>query len=158
MSRFEEYKDRERVFPAAIETLKLVHRCGIKTAFVTSKSAPELALFLNRFPAADAVDTMVCASDVVHPKPHPESALLACERLGVSPEHAFLVGDSIYDLRCAKAAGCTPIAVAYGSTPLPTLASEDPAALFETPEDLLAWTEQGLLQATCPERKFQTRS
>lgn len=152
MERFEFYKDLERVFPVAIETLRAVHRCGIKTALVTSKSAPELALFLQRFPANDALDATVCASDVVHPKPHPESALLACSRLGVSPEHAILIGDSIYDLRCAKAAGCTPIAVAYGSTPLATLASEDPEAILETPEALLAWAEQGLLQPTCPER------
>ncbi len=154
IGRFEAYKEQEQVFPAAVQALRLIHRCGMKTALVTSKSGTELTLFLQRFEAADAVDATVCASDVVHPKPHPESAMLACERLGVSPEQAFLIGDSIYDLRCAKAAGCTPIAVAYGSTPLPTLASEDPAALFETPEELLAWTEQGLLQASCPERSF----
>jgi HAD superfamily hydrolase (TIGR01549 family) len=158
MERFEETKHLEVVFPAAIATLRLVHGAGLKTALVTSKSGPELELFLERFEAADAVHVTVCASDVVHPKPDRESALLACERLGVAPEEAVMIGDSIYDLRCARDAGCIPIGVAYGSTPLPTLEREAPAALFETPEALLAWAEQGLLQPTWPERSFSKQT
>ena len=158
IGRFEHHKALETTFPAAIETLRAVHRSGRKTALVTSKSGPELQLFLERFEAKDAVDITVCASDVVHPKPDPESAFLACERLGVAPEETLFIGDSIYDLRCARGAGCTPIGVAYGSTPLPILADESPAELFETPEALLAWAEQGLLQPTCPERSFSRQT
>ena len=153
ISRFELHKDREFNFAPAVEVLQLCKRAGMKTALVTSKSGPELKLFLTRFIGADSVDVTVCASDVLDPKPAPESAFLACEKLGVDPSRAAFIGDSIYDLRCAKDAGAIPIAVAYGSTPAETLRKEDPAALFESPEALLQWAEQSLLTTPCPERK-----
>lgn len=152
IERFEAHKDRESTFEGAVETLRMCKRAGQKTALVTSKSAVELKLFLTRFSGADAVDATVCASDVMNPKPAPESALLACEKLGVEPSRAAFIGDSIYDLRCARDAGACPIAVSYGSTKAETLLNEKPAALFETPEALLHWAEQSLLTTPCPER------
>lgn len=42
---------------------------------------------------------------VARSKPAPDGVLLACEKLGVSPERALMVGDSRYDEGAAKAAG-----------------------------------------------------
>lgn len=153
IDRFEANKHLERPIEGAIATLRLCRRLGIRTALVTSKNERELAGFLPRFAAADAVDTTVSASDVAHPKPDPESARLACARLGVAPEEALMIGDSIYDLRCARDAGVTPIAVAFGAAPRSALEAERPAALFETPEALLQWAESTALVTPCPERK-----
>ena len=153
IERFEANKHLERIFEPAIDVLRLAKRCGLKTALVTSKSAPELKLFLKRFPAADAVDTVVCASDVNRPKPDPDSALLACERLGVEPSQAIMIGDSLFDMRCAKSAGVAVVAVGYGAASEDELLAESPDAYFATPEELHAWAEHGFLETTCPERK-----
>ena len=47
----------------------------------------------------------VCIDDVTHPKPHPESLLLAAKRLRVKPEECVYVGDSHSDVEAGKAAG-----------------------------------------------------
>ncbi|MEA2553010.1 MAG: hypothetical protein QOJ65_1186 [Fimbriimonadaceae bacterium] len=152
ISRYEYHHDLERVFEPAIEALKLCHKAGLKTALVTSKNAQEMDLFFSRFVGRDYVDATVCASDVSKPKPDPECVKRACELLAVSPDEALLVGDAIFDMQSARAAGVTPVAVAYGSVPASVLSQENPSMILETPEDLLAWTRRSLLQPTCPER------
>ncbi len=144
ISRFAANKAQEREYGPSVDALRRAKLFGLSTALVTSKTRQELDLFLSEFTGAPAVDTAVCASDIVNPKPDPESALLACERLGVLPERALFVGDSAYDMRCARAAGCTSIAVSYGSAPRAVLEAERPDVLLETPESLLAWIEHQL--------------
>lgn len=136
----------------AIEVLRLARARGLRTALVTSKSQPEVEPFLLRFSGADHVDTVVCATDVRHPKPDPESARLACERLGVEPAQAVLIGDSVYDLRCARDAGVHSVAVAYGAASRETLAAESPDVLVDTPDELLTWANTALPTLTCPAR------
>ncbi len=152
LARFDELAEFESTFPAAIEALKLCHKQGLKTALVTSKCGVELSGFMKRFEGAHYVDATVCSTDVNHPKPNPESALLACERLGVSPSRTVMIGDSIYDLRCARGAGVAAIAVAYGAAERDALLAEKPDAMFEAPEDLLAWTQTAFLVTPCPAR------
>lgn len=150
--RMEGYGHLETPHQPAIDTLRLAHDRGLLTALVTSKSYPEVVPFLERFSGADAVDTVVCASDVQHPKPDPESARLACARLGVETHQAALIGDSVYDLRCARDAGVFAIAVAYGAASREALAAEKPDLLFDTSEALLAWANTALPTKTCPVR------
>ena len=152
IERFSVHEEHERPYPAAIECLRLLHKQGIRTALVTSKSDVELRGFLQRFEDADSVDATVCASDVIHPKPHPESALRACELLGVAPSRSVMIGDSVYDIRCAKQAGLTAVAVAYGAGRRESLLDERPDLLLDTPEELLAWAETAFLQTPCRER------
>jgi len=152
ISRYQVHQDREYVFEEAVEALRILHRTGIRTALVTSKNAVELNHFLKRFDAADSVDITVCASDVLHPKPHPESAILACCRLGVEPHQAVMIGDSVFDLHCARESGVTPIAVGYGASDRQTLLAELPELYFDTPTDLLEWVKKSLVEPACQER------
>ena len=152
LGRYEFHHRTEKWFEPAVETLRICHETGVKTALVTSKNRQELSAFLPIFPGAPFVHTSVCASDVSHPKPDPESALLACERLAVDPTRAVMVGDSTFDMRCARRAGATCIAVAYGAGSRETLLAEEPDYLFDTPEELLAWAKSAFLQTSCAER------
>lgn len=144
IERFRAHHDLEREIGPAIAALAHCRRRGLKTALVTSKSAVELGEFLAKFPLGPLVGATVCASDVAHPKPSPDSAILACQRLGVPVDRAVMVGDSVYDLRCARAAGVGAIGVAYGATPRSTLEAERPDALFQTPDELRQWVEATL--------------
>jgi len=47
----------------------------------------------------------VSSEDVAHPKPHPESLLLAAQKLEVKPEEAVYIGDVDNDIQAARAAG-----------------------------------------------------
>jgi HAD superfamily hydrolase (TIGR01549 family) len=152
VTRFDELAHEEVAFESAIDALVAFHSAGVKTALVTSKSAIELDAFLSRFRATHAIDTTVCASDVVRPKPAPDSAILACQRLGVAPARTVMIGDSIYDLRCARDAGVRAIAVTYGAAERELLLAEDPSIFFDTPDDLLRWVQSTVSSPPCPAR------
>lgn len=142
---FAQRKALEHEFAPAVEALRACKYAGLKTAVVTSKSQPELDLFLQEFSGAADLDAAVCASHVVHPKPDPESALLACRLLGTLPERTVMIGDSVFDVRCARSAGCFSVAAAYGSASREALEAETPDVLAESPEALLEWV--GLILA-----------
>lgn len=152
IERMESLAHLDLPFEPTIEALKLAKSRGLWVALVTSKSQPEIGPFLNKFSGADQVDTVVCASDVQLPKPDPESARLACARLGVEPHQAAMIGDSIYDLRCARDAGVIAIAVTYGAGGREALVAEEPDLIFDTPDALLAWAHTALPNLTCPAR------
>jgi phosphoglycolate phosphatase len=59
-------------------------------------------------------DVVITPDDVRHPKPHPESLILACKRLNCPPERAVFVGDHRRDIEAGSLAGCATIAAAYG--------------------------------------------
>lgn len=157
LSRFEAYVSRENIFLPAVNALRLCKSMGIRTALVTSKTAAELALFIARFPGTDAVDTVVCASDVEHPKPAPDSALLAMSRLKVRSKNAVFIGDSIYDMRCARDAGIASVAVGYGAATRDTLLAEDPDIYFDTPDALFAWVNESFLNRHAPQENYNRR-
>ncbi|HWD40789.1 MAG TPA: HAD family hydrolase [Fimbriimonas sp.] len=152
VERMEHHFHMETLFEPAVECLHVCRRNGIKTALVTSKNTQELAAFMKRFTGGSAVDVVVCSSDVPHPKPAPDSALLACERLGVSPSECVFIGDSVFDLRCGRAAGMASVAVSYGAGNREALLEESPDLLFDSPEDLLAWAQEAFLLSSCPEK------
>jgi HAD superfamily hydrolase (TIGR01509 family) len=153
ISRYEEHRHLEQEIAPAIEALMLCHQAGIKTALVTSKNAAEMETFVQHFSGLEYVDVSVTASDVARPKPDPECVLRACDLLNVAPQDSLYIGDAIFDMQSARAAGSTPVAVAYGSASAFDLAGEMPAKLIETPEELLTWTRHSLLEPTCRERK-----
>src|ERR1051325_5284 len=56
----------------------------------------------------------VSADDAPKAKPHPDTLLLACERLSLSPAQAIYVGDDKRDADAAQAAGMRFVAVRWG--------------------------------------------
>jgi beta-phosphoglucomutase-like phosphatase (HAD superfamily) len=55
--------------------------------------------------------TVVTVDDVKAPKPAAEPYLLACQRLGVAPEHVLVFEDSNVGLASAINAGCKTVAI-----------------------------------------------
>lgn len=101
-----------RPFPGLIEALDRLDALGVRTAVATNKAEGlarqllgELGL-ANRFVAIIGGDTL----GVRKPSPEPIRAMIG--QSGGGPT-AFL-GDSIYDVMAAKAAGVTSIIVGFG--------------------------------------------
>ncbi len=133
---YESHQHLEQVIPEAIEALKEAKRAGMRIALVTSKNRLELETFLPRLNVNGWVDAVVSSSDVARPKPAPDSVLVALERLGASPSEAIFVGDTVYDIQCAREAGVRVIAVGWGAHPVEMLRAEHPDWLFEEPAQL----------------------
>lgn len=60
----------------------------------------------------------------------------ACLEAGVNPAMACMVGDAVSDMRCAKRAGVTAIAVTWGWQPKHILSKENPDYVVDTVSEL----------------------
>jgi pyrophosphatase PpaX len=150
MEAFEKHVSLEQPFYPAIEALKIFSQSGARIALVTSKNRFELESFMQRIDWAGYIDATVCASDVHDPKPHPESARLALQRLGCEASRSLFIGDSVFDMRCGADAGLATVAVSYGAASKDALQEEEPTVLLDTPQALLEWALRTTDTLTCP--------
>jgi pyrophosphatase PpaX len=81
----------------------------IKLAVTTGNTRKISLMILRRFKLKKYFPVIVTMNDVKHGKPHPETIHKACRKLRVSPQNAILVGDSRYDMKAGKRAGCLTI-------------------------------------------------
>jgi HAD superfamily hydrolase (TIGR01509 family) len=114
------------LYPGVREGLDELKRADIGLAVVTGKAQDGADSTVNAAGLRDVVDVVLGYTSVANPKPAPDIALLALEKLGVGPEAAVIVGDSTHDLEMADRAGVRSIAVTYGAQPEAVLRSAGP--------------------------------
>jgi len=71
-------------------------------------------------------------------KPHPAMVTECCEQTGVSAHDTIVIGDAIYDMQMAKAAGATAIGVSWGYANIEDLLASGADAIAHHPNDLLS--------------------
>jgi len=104
---------------------------GAWLAVATGKSRAGLDRALERTGWARHFRATRCADEGA-PKPDPWMLSDICEKLGVEPELALMVGDTTHDLGMARAAGVGAIAVTYGAHPRRELEAEPSLAMVDS--------------------------
>ncbi len=112
--RYQELAGDVLAFPRAAEALREVHKRGFVVVLATSAPDDELVTLRKALGADDAIDGQTSADDVERSKPHPEVFLSAMERYSIDPRRALAVGDSVWDIEAARAAGIGCVAVESG--------------------------------------------
>ncbi|MEO0716680.1 MAG: HAD-IA family hydrolase, partial [Planctomycetota bacterium] len=83
-------------------------RTSLPMGIVTGRPRADAMEALERFGVADLFDTIVCMEDGPS-KPEPDVVRVCMDRLGV--RRAWMIGDTVDDIRAARAAGVVPIGV-----------------------------------------------
>jgi HAD superfamily hydrolase (TIGR01509 family) len=112
--RYKELIDDACVFPGAAGLLRRLHDCGLVVVLATSAPDDELAVLLAKLGADEVIDAQTTADDIEDSKPSPEVFLTAMKNSRIDPERALAVGDSIWDVQAARAAGIGCVAVETG--------------------------------------------
>ena len=102
------------VYPGVRECLELCRRRGIKTAVLTNKAQSFAVPLLNFMGLADLFDLILGGEVLKERKPDPHPVWYVCEKLGVRPEDACMVGDSVNDFAAGRNAGTGVIAFTFG--------------------------------------------
>ena len=105
---------KTRIYPGVPEGLHAMRHAGLKTACVTNKAAAFTEPLLAATGLAALLDLTVSGDTLAEKKPHPLPFLHLCERFGVAPAEALVIGDSRNDVAGARAAGCPVFCVPYG--------------------------------------------
>lgn len=135
-----------RPIPGVLEVVDTMAAVGVPNAVVTTKGEAEATLLLDRLGLRDRFATVVGDDDKRPLKPDAAPLCAACGRLGVAPERSVMVGDTVFDVAAARAAGTHAIGVLWGHGSREELEPDahwiaaDPAALEAA---LAAWRALG---------------
>lgn len=113
-------------YPKTDEVLKELISRGIKLAVITSKGKELTERGLKILGMRDFFNVVITADDTDKHKPDPEPLLFALDKLKMSPEEAYFVGDSPFDMKAGKAAGIATVAALWGAFDLSELEPEKP--------------------------------
>src|SRR5512134_1833475 len=126
-----------RAYDGVADMLRTVKASGRKTGLVTSKNRQGSLRGLDLTGLTSYIDVLVCADDVLNPKPHPEPVLKALAELGADAGSAVFIGDSVHDMHAGRAAGVRTAAVLWGPFSRADLEGSKPDAWLEKPSDVL---------------------
>ena len=126
-------------FEGIPELLKALKERDIKLGIVTSRLRQTTIDALARHGLDKYFDEFIAEEDTSIHKPLPEPCLICCERLGVAPEDALMVGDSKHDVACGNNAGAGSALVSWSfAQKLEGLEGvEKPDYFIEKAEDIL---------------------
>jgi HAD superfamily hydrolase (TIGR01509 family) len=91
------------IAPGVPELFEALRARSLGSAVITNTPRALAVRLVRRAQASP--DAVVGGDEVAAPKPAPDMVWLACERLGVAPERALVVGDSRHDREAASQAG-----------------------------------------------------
>jgi HAD superfamily hydrolase (TIGR01509 family) len=133
--------DSVRPLPGAAELLAALTAQGVPWAIATSglQVMARSALAILGLPD-DA--PMVTRDMVRHAKPDPDLFLAAAALLGVDPAHAWVVGDSVWDLLAARRAGALGIGLLSGGYGREELERAGAYSVYADPADLLRHADE----------------
>jgi len=129
------YGQQASLYEPVIAVIRRLRERGIKMGVVTSQSRTRAHRVLGA--AVDDLDVVVVYGDTNRHKPDPEPILYALDKLGVAPDEALLVGDTLEDTKAGKAAGTHNAVSLWGSEINPLLLASDVGMFLCQPDELL---------------------
>ena len=130
-------------YPGVTRTLHTLRARGCRLAVLSNKPE-DASLRLLRHLGMGALFERVAGGDsFAEMKPSPQPLLALMADIGVAASRTVMVGDSVYDIECARAAGVDACAVSYGFQSVETLKALDPEYLvsaFEIIKDIVDGT------------------
>ena len=105
---------RSQLFPGIREGLDWLKAAGYRLGCVTNKAAQFTEPLLRNLGVRDYFEIVVSGDTLPRSKPDPLPLLHAAAHFGAEPARALMIGDSISDVKAARAAGFTIFCMSYG--------------------------------------------
>jgi HAD superfamily hydrolase (TIGR01509 family) len=134
--RFAELEPEARPFPGAAILLRRLHEANLVVVLATSSPERDVAGMRKRLDADDAIDAVVDGDEVTSSKPSPEIFETACAKANVDPTAAVVIGDSVWDVWAARAAGLKCLVVESGGFGRLELLEAGALAVYRDAQDL----------------------
>lgn len=102
------------LYPEVAKGLEWLSTLDTPMVMVTNKAARFAYPLLESLEIDHFFEFCIAGDEVVAKKPDPAALLLAASRCQAAPRHSVLIGDSISDIKAARAAHFSSISVSYG--------------------------------------------
>jgi len=97
--------------PGIINSVKKLKEKGYKLGIGTSLTREYVKIVLDRLNLQGYFDVIVTGDEIKNGKPHPDTFLIATNKIGYKPEECLVIEDATSGIKSAKAAGCLCIAI-----------------------------------------------
>jgi phosphoglycolate phosphatase len=134
---------RSVLYPGVREGMDWMAAAGYRLGCVTNKAAQFTLPLLTDLGVIDRFGIVVSGDTLPQKKPDPAPLLHAAAHFGVDPTQSLMVGDSVSDVKAARAAGFQIICMSYGYNHGEDIRLAKPDAVIDSMVEL-----QGLLAAT----------
>ena len=105
---------RSCLYPGVKEGIDYLKAAGYKLGCVTNKAEAFTHPLLKELGIFDYFESIVSGDTLEKKKPDPLPLVYSAEQLSVSVEDSLMLGDSISDVKAARAAGFQIICMSYG--------------------------------------------
>ena len=133
---------RSRLYPGVVEGLDYLEASGYKLGCVTNKAACFTEPLLLDLGVHDRFSIIISGDTLAKKKPDPEPLLHAARFFGVMPEHAMMIGDSVSDVKAARAAGFQIVCMSYGYNHGVDIREAHPDAVIDSMAELRSLLEK----------------
>jgi phosphoglycolate phosphatase len=123
---------RSFLYPGIREGLDYLQGAGYPLGCVTNKVAQFTEPLLRDLGVRDYFDIVVSGDTLPRKKPDPLPLLHAAEHFGVPPREALMIGDSVSDVKAARAAGFGIICMSYGYNHGVDIRAAEPDAVMDS--------------------------
>ena len=127
---------RSGLYPGVREGLDYLKSAGYKLGCVTNKAAAFTEPLLQQLGIFDEFAIVISGDTLEKKKPDPMPLLHAAEFFGVEPSSAMMLGDSVSDVKAARAAGFQITCMTYGYNHGDNIADARPDALIDSMAEL----------------------
>ena len=108
---YNNFGDLIKVFPGMKELMVELREEGYTLALVTSRLLRTTMQGLDAYDLKKYFDTILTCEDTDKHKPDPAPIDITLKRLGKKPDNAIMIGDTMFDILCAKNAGVKSVLV-----------------------------------------------
>ena len=133
---------RSCLYPGVEEGLAYLKSAGYRLGCVTNKAEQFTLPLLRNLGILDNFEIVVSGDTLPKKKPDPLPLLHAAEQLGVTPGESLMIGDSISDVKAARAAGFQIICMSYGYNHGKNIRDYDPDAVIDSMTEIRGLLEQ----------------
>ena len=123
---------RSRLYPGIREGIDWLKSQGYLLGCVTNKAAQFTLLLLRDLGVRDDFGIVVAGDTLPVKKPDPAPLLHAALHFGVSAAESLMVGDSVSDVKAARAAGFQIVCMSYGYNHGVDIRTADPDAVIDS--------------------------
>ncbi len=127
---------RSVLYDGVMEALDFLKTTGVKIGCVTNKASEFTLPILRDLGISEYFETVLCGDMVERKKPDPQPLLQSAETLGVAPAESMMLGDSMSDVKAARAAGFSIICMSYGYNHGEDIRDYNPDAVVDSMADI----------------------
>jgi phosphoglycolate phosphatase len=129
---------RSRLYPGIREGIDWLKSQGYLLGCVTNKAAQFTLPLLEDLGVRDDFGVVVSGDTLPVKKPDPAPLLHAAQHFGVTPAESLMVGDSVSDVKAARAAGFQIVCMSYGYNHGVDIRTAHPDAVIDSLVELRA--------------------